>query len=302
MEAVFNPLFDFAVSAFRDFAAFQFLRNALIAGALIGFLCSALSVLVVLKRMAFVGQGISHGAFAGVALALLIFDPAGSAGGMNLGDVAGGAAFLLVTLYSLMLAFLVGWAVRREKLSGDSAIGMFFVVSMALGVLLIATRRAYAADIFGILFGSILAVTHADVWAALGLAVLVALVLALFYKEIAYFAFDEEVAETSGLPAGAIHYGLILLIALAIVVSIRVVGIILVNAFLVIPGLAALTVAKRLPGAIGLSVAVGVGSAALGLALANHLDTPAGATVVMVLFGVYLALSLGKKIRLARGR
>lgn len=287
-------------ASMRDFADYRFLRDALAAGLLIGVLCSALSVFVVLKRMVFVGQGVSHAAFAGVALSLILFDPSGGgegggAEGAGFG-AAGGAAYAVTALYSLAVAFLMAWAIRRGKMSGDSAIGMFFVVSMALGVLLIASRRAFTADIFGILFGSILSVTPADVWAAGGLAALAGLALLLFFKEVAYYAFDEEMAELSGLPAGAIHYGFVLLIALAVVVSIRVVGIILVNAFLVIPGLVGLSLAKRLPQAIALSVAAGGGSVAVGLILANHMDAPAGATVVVVLFGVYLASLAGRRL------
>ncbi len=290
----------------RDFADYRFLRDALAAGLLIGVLCSALSVFVVLKRMVFVGQGVSHAAFAGVALSLILFDPSGGGGPGGPGGAGGpegagfgapgGAAYAVTALYSLAVAFLMAWAIRRGKMSGDSAIGMFFVVSMALGVLLIASRRAFTADIFGILFGSILSVTRGDVWAAGGLAALAGLALLLFFKEAAYYAFDEEMAELSGLPAGAIHYGFVLLIALAVVVSIRVVGIILVNAFLVIPGLVGLSLAKRLPQAIALSVAAGAGSVAAGLILANHLDAPAGATVVVVLFGVYLASLAGRRL------
>ena len=134
-------------------AEFAFMRQALVAAVIVGGLCSVLSVYVVLRGMAFIGNGISHAAFGGIALGLLLF---GS-------DATSSLATSLVTAaFCLAVAVAIGLVSQRGRLSPDSAIGIFFAFSMALGVFLIGLRKLYTADLMTYLFGSILAVTRED--------------------------------------------------------------------------------------------------------------------------------------------
>jgi zinc transport system permease protein len=261
---------------------FKFLQQALLAGVVIGLLCSVLSVYVVLKRMAFIGQGISHAAFGGIALGLVVSDYTASP------DLVRN---VVTAVFCIGVGMLIAAASRRGTLSADSAIGIFLAVSMALGVILIALRQKYTADLMTYLFGSILAVTAADVWTAACLGIVVISIIAVLYKELLYYSFDEEMATASGLPVGVLHYLLVGILALTIVVSVKIVGVVLVSAFLVIPGAAGKLLGTRFGGMMAASVGIGVASTVAGLYLSHVLRVPSGASIVVVQFLVFLALT-----------
>ena len=273
---------------FQALGEFQFLRQALIAGVIIAGLCSVLSVYVVLKRMAFIGQGISHAAFGGIALGILLSD--GTASPETWRNV-------ITAVFCVGVGLLIAASSRAGKLSADSAIGIFLAVAMALGVILISLRQKYTADLMTYLFGSILAVSPQDIWMAAALAVVVVGIIAALYKELLYFAFDEEMAAASGLPVGFLHYLLVAVLALTIVVSVKIVGIILVSAFLVIPGATGKLVGTRFSGMMLTAVLVGVGATLIGLYLSHVLQIPSGASIVVVQFITFIAIMLLNRLR-----
>lgn len=264
-------------------AHYRFMQQALLAGVLVGAVCSALSVYVVLRRMAFIGQGISHAAFGGVALGLYLFQNGSrnSPLGMNLTTAA----------FCVGVALLIGAASKRGRVSADSAIGIFFAAAMALGVILVAARQRYTADLMTYLFGSILAVSPGDLWAILAMTAAVFLTLAGLYKELMFYTFDEAMAAAMGLPVGLLHYSLLVMLALTIVVSMKVVGIVLVSAFLVIPGATAKLLAGSFSAMMGLSVVFGVAAALVGLVASHYARLPSGATIVVAQFLMFLAVS-----------
>jgi zinc transport system permease protein len=276
------------VGFFQALGEFAFLRQALIAGVIIAGLCSVLSVYVVLKRMAFIGQGISHAAFGGIALGILLSD--GTASPETWRNVT-------TALFCVGVGLLIAASSRAGKLSADSAIGIFLAVSMALGVILISLRQKYTADLMTYLFGSILAVSPQDVWMAAVLAVVVIGVVAALYKELLYFAFDEEMAAASGLPVGFLHYLLVSILALTIVVSVKIVGIILVSAFLVIPGTTGKLLGTRFSGMMVAAVLVGIGATVVGLYLSHVLQIPSGASIVVVQFITFIAIMSLRRLR-----
>jgi ABC-type Mn2+/Zn2+ transport system permease subunit len=260
-------------------AEFAFMQRALVAAVIVGGLCSVLSVYVVLRGMAFIGQGLSHAAFGGVALALFLLGAA----------AAGSAALSLVTgVFVLLVAMLIGMVSRRGKVSADSAIGIFFAFSMALGVLLVSLRREYVPDLMSYLFGSILGVTTGDLWLMGGIAVLVLGFTALSFKELLYYSFDPHMAWAGGLPTGLLHYALLTMLALTIVSAVKIVGVILVSAFLVIPGASARLLTRRFSAMMLVSVVVGLSSALVGLYLSHLWNVPTGATIVCTQFAVFL--------------
>lgn len=203
-----------------------FMQKAVFAGLASALVCSILSVYVVLKRMAFIGEGISHSAFGGVALAILL--------GWNI--------TITTVVFAVGVAVLIGVFCRDRRISEDSAIGILLTTSMALGVVFLNIHRQFTADIFGYLFGNILAIETANLVAIGILTVVVVTVVAIFYKELFFFSFDEEMARISGEPTNFLHFLLLLLISLTVVVFIKVVGLILVSALLIIPGWSAISI------------------------------------------------------------
>lgn len=268
---------------------FAFMRQALLAAIIVGGLCSVLSVYVVLRGMAFIGNGISHAAFGGIALGLLLF---GS-------QAAGSLATSLVTAaFCLAVAVAIGIVSQRGRLSPDSAIGIFFAFSMALGVFLIGLRKLYTADLMTYLFGSILAVTPQDLLFMAALSLLIMGFVALSYKELIYYSFDPHMAWASGLTTTFLHYALLTMLALTIVASVKVVGVVLVSAFLVIPGATARLVTGRFGTMMAVAVGFGILSAFLGLYVSHLYDVPTGATIVITQFlgfGVAWVVSLRGK-------
>jgi ABC-type Mn2+/Zn2+ transport system permease subunit len=256
-------------------AQFAFMRQALVAAIIVGGLCSVLSVYVVLRGMAFIGDGIAHAAFGGIALGLLIFGT----------EAATSYKITLVTAaFALAVAVLIGVVSRRGGLSTDSAIGIFFAFSMALGVFLVGLRKMYTADLMTYLFGSILAVTRSDLILMAVLAALIMGFVALSYKELIYYSFDPQMAWASGLPATFFHYALLTMLALTIVASVKVVGVVLVSSFLVIPGATARLVCARFGTMMAVAVVFGITSAFLGLYVSHLWNVPTGATIVITQF------------------
>jgi zinc transport system permease protein len=252
---------------------YAFAQRALIGGAIIAVICSLISFFVIVRRMSFVGMGISHAAFGGVAIGLACgVDPLLSAGG-----------------FCVLVAVAIGWLSRKGRLHEDAVIGILFATAMALGVVLVRVANAYNLDLMSYLFGSILALRWSDVTLIAVMGSLAMAFYALFFKELLFFSFDEETATASGLPVRFVYYGLLVTLALVVVVSIKLVGIILVSALLVIPGAAGAQLFRNYRGVLGASVLMAVASVVIGLYLSFTYDIPSGATIVLALFGFFLS-------------
>ena len=254
-----------------DILEYAFMQRALIAAVLVGMVCSVIGTYVVLKKLAFIGAGISHSAFGGVALGYLLgLSPIG-----------------IAIPFSLATAMAIGWVSRKGKISEDTAIGIFFAGTMALGVLFIGLRTGYNVDLFGYLFGSILSVSSSDIWIILGLGLGIIGVVLLLFKEFFFMSFDEEMAAVSGLPVGRLYFLLLGLMALTVIVSIKLVGIILVEALLVIPAAAAFQLTRNFVRMMLLSVLFGVVSGVVGLFLAYWWNLASGATIVLTAAAIF---------------
>ena len=267
-----------------EFLSYEFGQRALLAGLIVGVGCAVLAFFVVLRRMAFVGVGISHAALGGVALGLLFgVDP-----------------LVAALVFSVAVAWAIGAVGGRGKLSEDTAIGIFFPTAMALGVALMAGTPDYRQNLLGYLFGNILLVQNGDLIFA-GVLVGGSLVAALaFFKELLFISVDEETARAAGLPAAALRYLLLTLIAVTIVSAIKVVGIVLVSAFLVIPAATAQMIAPSVRWMLVLSVAFALGSVVGGLWMSWALDLPSGAAIVLVGAGLFFVVMGGSRA-LGRG-
>jgi zinc transport system permease protein len=256
-----------------DALGFAFMQRALLAGVLAAALCGVLGFFVVLKRLAFIGVGISHSAFGGIALGLLF----------------GVEPLLAAAGFATIVAWAVGWISRKGRLHEDTVIGILFSSAMALGVAVLSLSRSYQVDLFGYLFGNILAVSPADLWMLGGIGAVVLLMVALLFKELLFLTFDEEVARASGLPVTRLYFVLLTCLALTVVAAIRVVGLILVEALLVIPGAIGYQLAAGYRGMLAIAVCSAVLSAVAGLFISYALDIAAGATIVLVLTALFFA-------------
>lgn len=262
-----------------------FMQRAILAGLLIGLLCSAVSFFVYLKRLSFAGVGISHSALGGLAIGLLT----------NTNPV------FVAAIFSTLVAWGTGATSRRGEVHEDAAIGIFFSSAMALGVALIGMYRGYAADLFSFLFGNILAVTVSDLWILAVVAAVVLAAITLLFKDLIALCFDEEVACASGLPVSALYYTLLTIIAVTVVVSVKVVGVVLASALLVIPAATGFELAGNYRGMIVVAILAGILSSLGGLWLSYALDLASGATIVLLASAMFfLTLAFSPRRRAVR--
>jgi zinc transport system permease protein len=256
-----------------------FMQRALLAGTLVGAVGALLGVFVVQRGLAFLSDGLAHAAFGGIALGLLL--------GAGV-DRSHWVALPFTALVSLGIS-----AVRRRSgLGGDATTGVFFAVAFALGVLFLGLRspRAPAVNVESLLFGSILAVSP-DVLAAMALLTgFTFLVIAVFWSRLAYATFDPELAALAGIPVAALDRMLLVLVALAVVLGVKTVGVVLVSAFIVIPAATARVLGGGFAQTAGLAVAIGVLGSALGLVASYHLNVASGATIILTLGAAFFVV------------
>jgi ABC-type Mn2+/Zn2+ transport system permease subunit len=264
-----------------------FMQRALVASVLVGALTALVGAYVVLKGLAFIGDAISHAAFPGIVVAFMLKLP-----------IYPGAV-----VAALLTALGVGWVSRRAALRLDTSIGVLFAGAFAAGVLLISTIKGYVGDLMSFLFGNVLAVTTSDLVIVAVLSLLVVLALAATYKEMLFATFDPLGAQAAGYPVGLLEYGLLVLVALAIAVSIQVVGIILVVAMLVTPAATAQLLTKRFAQLLILAVVLSVLESMAGLFLSFYGNWASGATIVLVqtaVFGLVLLTSPRRNVLIGR--
>lgn len=280
---------------FGDDAALGLFMPAVVVACAISALSAALSVVVVLKRMSFIGQGVSHAAFGGVGLAAVL-------GLSYTGGVGGSWGFLAaVGVFCVLAATGMALMSARESESEDTAIAVVLVASMALGaVLLNSARGARVPSFEDVLFGSVLAVRWGDAMAAWGVALAVSAVLWLWRRPVLMWAFDEDAAPAFGVRATATRLLVMTMLAVSIVVSMKLAGVVLASALLVLPGASALRLSKKLAPVFAWAGAVSIAGVVGGLVTSFELDTPPGPTMVMTLVAIYALCAAWSALR-ARG-
>src|SRR5579859_4125381 len=260
--------------------AHAFFLRALAAAVLVGTVCAVVGTYVVLKGLAFIGDAISHAAFPGIVAAFILK-----------GSFLVGAGIAAVGT-----ALAIGFVSRHARIRADTAIGVLFAGTFALGVFMFSTIQGYVADLFSFLFGNILAITITDLAGLLVLGSAVLIVVGVLWKELLYATFDPLGAAASGLPVGLLESLFLALVALTIVISLQAVGIILVVAMLVTPPATAQLLTVRFGRLMALAIAIGVAAAVVGLYTSYWLNAASGATIVLVETGLFLAaLALGPR-------
>jgi zinc transport system permease protein len=249
-----------------------FMVRAFTAGILIGALLATLSVIVALKRLSFMGAGISHSAFGGIAIGALL--------GVDLTRSA--------LVFCVMIALGIGWLSRRGKIHEDISVGVVLAASMAVGVVCLGLMKGYSLDLFSYLFGSILAVSEDDLSLAAGALAITAALMTILYKEFQVYCFDEEWARVCGVNVDRLQDILLTLIAAAVVVSIKLLGALLVSALLVIPGAVAYQLAGNYRAQFPIAIACSLVSVIAGLTLSYRFDVASGAAIALSASGIFL--------------
>ena len=259
---------------------FAFMRRALIAGLLIALMTSILGVFVVQRGLAFLGDGLAHASFGGMGLgALIVFGL-----GASLGTDIFRQPLWVALPFTIMAALGIAWVRDHTNLSSDTAVGVFFAVSVSLGVIffsIIPPDADIGVDVFDLLFGSILGIRQVDLLMIAIVCVLSLLFFALAWGHLGYATFDEEMAKVDGIRSRILEYLLFAIAGVVVAVSALVVGVILIAAYLVIPAAAARLLSRSLIEWTIISLGIGVITTFLGLIMSFILDVPSGSTIVL---------------------
>ena len=263
-----------------ELLGYDFFQKAILASILTGIICGIIGTYIVTKRIVFISGGITHASFGGIGIAYFL----------------GLSPILGATIFAITSAIGIQKFSENKKQREDSLIGMFWAAGMAIGIIFIFLTPGYAPNLMTYLFGSILTVSYTQLSLMLGLAITVISLFYLFYRPIFYIAFDTEYARTHNLPVKTFNTLLMCLVALAIVLSINVIGIILAIAYLTIPQAISGIFFKDFKKILISSAIVCPLGSIIGLFLSVLLDFPSGATIILVFISLYLITFLGKKI------
>ncbi len=261
---------------------YAFMQRAFTAGIIIAVVSSIIGIFVILKGLSFAGVGIGHAAFGGVAIGYFL--------GIN-------TTFSAI-VFCLLVAIIIVYIQHNDKLKGDVPIGILFAFSMGLGAVLISLMRGYNVDLFGYLFGNILSVTNTDIINISILSSIVIVTLFVIFKQLYYTTFDRQMAKVAGINIMIIDIIFMMLIALTIVISIKVVGIILVSALLVTPAATIIPWAKNFKQLVIMTITVSLISIIAGLFLSYYINIPSGGAIVLLttlLFFVSFGFSYKRK-------
>lgn len=266
-----------------EFLSYGFVQRGLLAGTLVAVACAVLGVLLVLKRLSLIGDGMSHVCLTGVALALLT-----------------SSSPVFVSVPVVMIASVgILKLTSTFKIYGDAAIGIVSAVGLSVGLVLTALAGGFNTDLLGYLFGSILTVSWAETVACAVLLAVVWIGLTVFYRYVVSACFDEPFAHTRGVPVKTVHLVLVMITSVAVVLAFKVVGIFLISALLIIPPVAALLVSRTFKQVLWLASLFGVASVWVGIWLSFVCNIPSGAAIILVnlafLLGAYGWSKLGDK-------
>jgi ABC-type Mn2+/Zn2+ transport system permease subunit len=257
---------------------FAFFRHGLIVATLAGALCGLIGVYVTLRGMSYIGHGLSHAIFGGAAASALV--------SFNF--------YLGAGLWGMAAALAIGRVTRRRIIGSDAAIGVITTASFAFGIALLGLYGQVRRSVDAAIFGSILGVTVADVWVVAGVTVAAALVVLAFYRKLLFTTFDPEVADVSGVNTARMDALLMLLLSVSILATMKVLGVVLIAATLVIPAVVARMLTNSFARMLWLSTLIGALCGFVGMVVSYHLDISSGATIVLVgaaLFAVVFAVT-----------
>ena len=256
--------------------SFEFMRRALLALALVSVVGGVVGAFVVNKGLAFSGDALAHSTLAGVAVAF----------------VSGGSVVLGALVAAVATALGVGFTRRRARVSYDTAIGIFFVSMFSFGILVLSRRSTYTPDLTSFVFGNILGVSSADLIAAAVLTVGLVLFVLAFYRELSMVAYDPAAASAMGVRTAAFEYAILVMVAVAVVVALKAIGIVLVNAMLIIPAATAGLFVRRLPQIMVQGTLFALAAAVIGLHISFYARVAASPAVVLTAAAMFVGAAL----------
>lgn len=263
-----------------NFLQYSFIQRAFVAGVLVAIICSVLGLFLVLRKMSLIGDGLSHVSFGAIAL------------GLFFGIYPFYIAIPLVILASVLILKIS----EKAQVYGDAAIGIVSAVGISGGIILASLSHGFNVDLFSYLFGNILAINNVEVILSALLSVIVLMIVYFFYWDLFSATFDEEYAKTTGIKTVFINNLLTVLTAVTVVLSIRMVGVMLVSALLILPAVTALQLSRGFKTAMTIGAIASALSVILGISLSFLLDLPTGATIVMINVVFFLLALSYKKI------
>jgi zinc transport system permease protein len=271
-----------------EILSFAFVQRAIMAGVLIAAVCSILGVFLVLRRMSLIGDGLAHITFGSVAVVLFV-----------------GISPLYITLAALPLVIISAVAIlnltRSKKIQGDAAIGIVSSIGIAVGIVLASLSGGYNVDLFSYLFGNILTVNQTELILSFIFFIIAVSCVIFFYSDLFAVTFDEELAQSMGIKTKRINVLLLILTAIAAVLAMKVAGIMLVSAMLILPPLTALQLSISFRMTIIVSVIFAILSVICGIIFSFLLNLPAGGTIVIINI-LFLLLIFGIKKMLPASR
>ncbi|MCU4163164.1 metal ABC transporter permease [Carboxylicivirga caseinilyticus] len=265
---------------FIELLSFSFFKNALLAAILTSTVAGIVGTYIVARRNVFISGGITHASF----------------GGMGIAYFFGLSPLLGAALFAIASALGIEWSSKKAGLREDSAIAIIWSLGMAIGIIFVFLTPGYTPNLMGFLFGDILTVKITDLILLAVLAVIIVVLTIIYYQPILFTAFDSEYAQTVGYKSTLIRYIISIVIAISIVLSIKIMGIILVLSLFTIPPSAANLFSKSFKSIIWYSVIISLTGSIAGLLFAYLFDLPSGATIIFTLTGIYVLLRILKTI------
>lgn len=259
---------------------YAFFRNALWGSLLASIACGIIGSYVVARRMVFISGGITHASF----------------GGIGIGFYFGFNPVLSAMIFSVLSAFGIQWLSKNQNVREDSAIAVFWSLGMALGIILIFLSPGYAPNLSEYLFGNILTISKTDILLLAILSTVLVLFFSFFFRSILNTSFDKEFAQTRGVNVALLEYTLIMLVAVTIVLSIRLVGIVLLISLLTVPQMTANIFTNKFSKIIIWSVLISFIGCVAGLLMSYYLNVPSGAFIIFVLISIFLIAKLGVNV------
>ncbi|HOQ80577.1 MAG TPA: metal ABC transporter permease [Candidatus Cloacimonadota bacterium] len=261
-----------------SFLTIEILLFSFIAGILSAISTSLLSVFVTLKKISYMSEALSHISFAGIALAILL--------GLSLNITS--------TIFVLFIVAIILYISLQYNLEESNVTMLLMSVSMAVGIILLSFKKDYVVDVSSYMFGNILLINKEDLYWLTALIIINLLFIIAFYREIIYTVYHASIAEFYHVPAKLITVLLLTILGINIAISVKITGIVMITAQLILPGMISLNITRTIPKAIIISVLFSAFASAFGFLLSFHFNLPSGAVIVVVLFVLFL-LSLSFK-------
>ena len=262
-----------------DFLTYGFMQRALITGVAAAVCCAMVGLYLVLKRYSLFGDALSHMAFGGIALGYFL----------NVYPI------WTATAVSVSAAMGITKLRKSTKISGDAAIAVMLSAGLGMGVILVSAAHGFTIDLFSFLFGSVLLTSVSDTLSFLAISCGVIVILIILRKPLLHFTFDEEQAKVNGIAVEKLNYLFVALAAITVIITMRLVGILLISALIVLPNITSMMMGKGFKKTMAISISLSVAATAIGIILSYPLNLAPSGSIVMILVAMYVGTLLAKR-------